>query len=180
MADNFSLWLKEFSKKVEELKKQSEQLINDSDDTYDAMDVAAYIINKSIENNHPVSNLKLQKLLYYIQAASLIKRDKELFRDDIVAWQYGPVVERVYNEYKYYSRYNIVEKVKINTDIDNKSKEIINKVLDAKSNFTAYNLVDDTHEERPWREVNQGEVMKKESIKKYFKDNEERIWKQKN
>lgn len=179
MADTFSIWLEEFSKKVEEFKKRSAQIINNSDDIYNAMDIAAYVINKSIDNNHPVSNLKLQKLLYYIQAASLVCRNKELFKDDILAWQYGPVVERVYNEYKYYSRYNILDKVNCNVEIDNESTEIIDRVLDAKANFTAYSLVDATHKEKPWIETNLGDVINKESIKEYFKDNEERIWSRK-
>ena len=47
-----------------------------------------------------ISNLKLQKLLYYAQGVFLAVTDKPLFDDDIVAWLQGPVVESVYHQYK--------------------------------------------------------------------------------
>jgi len=47
-----------------------------------------------------ISNLKLQKLLYYAQGIHLALYGKPLFNDPIEAWQYGPVVDSVYQTYK--------------------------------------------------------------------------------
>ncbi len=68
---------------------------------YRAADVAACIINLACNMEKPVSNLKLQKLLFFCQCTSIQERGAVLFQDDIVAWQYGPVVKSVYNTYSY-------------------------------------------------------------------------------
>ena len=44
-----------------------------------------------------MTNLRLQKILYFIQAFSLISTGHPLFKEDILAWQYGPVVKEVYD-----------------------------------------------------------------------------------
>ncbi len=49
-----------------------------------------------------ISNLKLQKLLYYAQGIFLAINDEPLFEEPILAWAHGPVVESVYHEYKAY------------------------------------------------------------------------------
>lgn len=144
---------------------------------YNANEIASYIVNKSIEMNCPVSNLKLQKLLYYVQAASLVIRGEVLFKDDIVAWPYGPVVKNVYDKYRIYLS-NDIEKQNDCTEIDCDSKELINSVLIGKSIDSAFDMVYTTHGEDPWRETNMYDVIDKESIKKYFLkgENRERIW----
>lgn len=53
---------------------------------YNVLDISRYIINKSIEINKPVNNLKLQKLLYYVQANFLIKENKNL-RNEVLKWK---------------------------------------------------------------------------------------------
>ena len=63
-----------------------------------ARDVAAYFIQKSSEvNENDLTNLKLQKILFYTQAEHLHQRDVALFADPIEAWKYGPLVADVYN-----------------------------------------------------------------------------------
>ena len=52
--------------------------------------------NPSIEE---LSQMRVMKLLYYIQAASLSTSGKRLFDNDIVAWKYGPVIEAVHMKY---------------------------------------------------------------------------------
>lgn len=52
---------------------------------YKALDVAKYIINRYREEETPVTNLKLQKLLYYSQVECVAKKGKALFIDEIQA-----------------------------------------------------------------------------------------------
>ena len=66
---------------------------------YKAKDVAAYIINKQVDDGCPISNLKLQKILYFVQAEFLVSKDEPCFDDIIEAWDFGPVIESVYNVY---------------------------------------------------------------------------------
>ncbi len=65
-----------------------------------AADVAACIVNLAISNDNPVSNLQLQKILYFAQRDYIRKHDNDiLFTDPFEAWQYGPVVPSVYRTY---------------------------------------------------------------------------------
>jgi uncharacterized phage-associated protein len=61
-----------------------------------AKDVAAYILKKI----GPMTTMKLQKLLYYCQAWSLVWDEKPLFHEEIEAWANGPVVREVFNEHR--------------------------------------------------------------------------------
>ena len=70
---------------------------------YGALDLSKYIVAKCIEDGLPISNLQLQKILYYIQK-DFLKRDEMAFPDDIEAWQFGPVVPNVYYYYCGYGR----------------------------------------------------------------------------
>lgn len=61
-----------------------------------ALTVAKYIVNRCVKSGTPISNLQLQKILYFVQMAFLKKLDNPCFSDDIEAWQFGPVVPVVY------------------------------------------------------------------------------------
>ena len=54
--------------------------------------LAQYILYTCIEQGEPISNLQLQKILYFIQGEYLSKIGKPLFEADFEAWQYGPVI----------------------------------------------------------------------------------------
>lgn len=59
------------------------------------LDVAKYILCK-VRCTH----LKLEKLVYLCFADYLCKYDKELYKDYMYAYKYGPVVKSVYDRYK--------------------------------------------------------------------------------
>ena len=59
---------------------------------YDVQDVAEYVITYSEVKDYGISNLKLQKILYLIQAYSLIHTKKPCFSEDIEAWDFWPVI----------------------------------------------------------------------------------------
>lgn len=67
-----------------------------------AMDVADEIITIASNEGNPVSNLKLQKIMYFLNALSLVKRNKPLIDDaKFEKWDYGPVIHYVYSEYSF-------------------------------------------------------------------------------
>lgn len=94
----------------------------------EALDVAKYIINKAIEMQSPVSNLQLQKILYFAHLESL-KQGEKLINEPFEAWGFGPVVRVVYNEFCIYgaNRLALEEKCSIMTipKIDTILKELI-------------------------------------------------------
>mgnify|MGYP004486751919 CR=1 FL=1 len=62
---------------------------------YKAIDLANYIVDKCIKDNTPITNLQLQRILYFVQK-DFLKRGSRAFSDDIEAWEFGPVVPNVY------------------------------------------------------------------------------------
>lgn len=62
---------------------------------YKAMDLANYIVDKCIKDNVPITNLQLQRILYFVQK-DFLKRGSPAFSDYIEAWEFGPVVPTVY------------------------------------------------------------------------------------
>ncbi len=141
---------------------------------YNVLDVARYVINYSNERGYGVSNLKLQKLLYFIQAYFLTATDdsRPCFKDKIEAWDFGPVVPNAYREFKQYGSGNIptIESYVVfdNKNIWNSHREVYNpnviayddrkmiaSVVDEFSRYSASGLVDLTHRQAPWRDAYQ-------------------------
>ena len=76
---------------------------------YKAMELSTYIVSKCIKEDCPISNLQLQKILYYIQKAFLDRGDRA-FSDNIEAWQFGPVVPNVYRRHPHESLFDAAGK----------------------------------------------------------------------
>lgn len=51
-------------------------------------------------NVEPLTQMKAMKILYYMQAASLVLREKPLFDEPMLAWKYGPVIKSVHDKYR--------------------------------------------------------------------------------
>jgi len=117
-------------------------------------DVAKYILHQIGE----LTTMKLQKLVYYCQAWSLVWDDGEpLFSDRIEAWANGPVIPTLYNVHK--GRYCVNEHFFHQGNIDNLSseqKETIEKVVDFYGKRSPQWLSDLTHNEEPWRIARKG------------------------
>jgi len=60
------------------------------------LDISAYIIELSQKTGEPITNMKLQKLVYYSFAWYAAEKETPLFEEEILAWQYGPVVLSIY------------------------------------------------------------------------------------
>lgn len=140
---------------------------------YDVIDVANYIVNVSIEKNAAITNLKLQKILYYTEAAFLIEANKECFYEDFEHWRHGPVIPEVYSKFRKYLNSKITDE-QPSAQIDDFDKKIINKVIDSNINIDAWTLVEKTHDEKPWKETSTNEIISKVSIKKFFNNEENR------
>lgn len=115
-----------------------------------ALEIASYIINKCISLGRPVSNLQLQKILYYVQGEYIRNTNgKVLFTDTMEAWQYGPVIPNVYYNYNRYSSSNIITR-QDEIELEQFEKDIIDPVIYDKSSYSAWTLVEQSHSEEPW------------------------------
>ena len=118
---------------------------------YSALLVAKHIIRRWDELGRTISNLKLQKILYFVQAEFLVDTNKPCFREAIEAWDFGPVVPEVYREYKIYGSANIpVSKKSPIMPISKTDISRINGIVDECSEYSASQLVEITHHQRPW------------------------------
>lgn len=121
---------------------------------YNVLTIAKYIIAREGERNRIISNLKLQKLLYFIQAEFLVSKNKPCFLDKIEAWDFGPVVPEVYQEYKIYGGAFIpdffVEKPYI---IAKDDCELIDCILDECGKYSSNSLLKIIHNQMPWKKA---------------------------
>lgn len=143
-----------------------------------AIDVAKNIINiyntkvDELASNYEIvpeyiTNLKLQKLLYFVQAICLMVFDKKAFPEKILAWSYGPVVNEVYQQYKQ----NHASKINSESNVKNISSglyKIVEEVINSYGLFEANKLIDLTHEEEPWINTEINKEIGIDLIKNYF------------
>lgn len=117
-----------------------------------------------------LSNLKLQKLLYYAQGCYLALKDQPLFDDDFLAWTHGPVIQCIYDEYKKYGPNGIPKPEKYENVLPKEVQDILVEVYEVFGKYSAWGLRNMTHQEDPWKNTPNSGVISKESIKKYFKE----------
>lgn len=122
---------------------------------YLAKQVAQYIINKCSVEERPVSNLKLQKLLYFAWIEYHKRTGKKLFDDKIYAWQFGPVVPEVYYDYCAYGGMDIDRRYDSSKiGITEADAEVLDASLAEYLNYSVSRLVSKTHERgKPWYQV---------------------------
>jgi uncharacterized phage-associated protein len=114
-------------------------------------DVAAYILEKK----KALTAMKLQKLVYYAQAWSLVWDEKPLFRNRIEAWANGPVTPDLYNAHR--GEFTITEEPHGDaTKLNKVERETVDAVLRDYGKKTATWLSALTHEEAPWIEARDG------------------------
>ena len=125
--------------------------------TLKAQDVGRYFLYLASQEKEPITNKKLQKLVYYAQAWSLVLNNKKLFSEPIEAWVHGPAVRSLYMQYKKFGFEPIAEEVKPDTlKISSKTKELLDAVWNAYGKLDAGYLEILTHSEEPWREARKG------------------------
>jgi uncharacterized phage-associated protein len=135
-----------------------------------AHEIARYFVSLVDEEaGDSITNLKLQKLLYYAQGVNLALNDEVMFPDPIEAWTHGPVVPNVYRAYKEHRGEPIpVERVNLEK-YPEELRGLLDEVNDVFGQFSAAKLRAMTHSEPPWRDTAPGLVISPQSMRAYFK-----------
>ena len=107
------------------------------------LDVAKYIVDKCYREGKPITNLHLQKVLYFVQGEYFRQTGQFLIDEDFLAWQYGPVLKDVYEEFRWYYSSRIYETHSIN--ICQEIRDIIDPIIEERRNKTAGMLVNESH-----------------------------------
>lgn len=141
---------------------------------YSAEDIAEWFLNKNriqmnFEDSEYITNLKLQKLLYYAQGYFLAKKDIPLFNEEFLAWEHGPVIRKIYDKYKDNGANGIEYKKDFKVNIDKETEEILENVYEDYGQYTAWKLRNMTHEEIPWKTTERNDIISKDKIKNFFK-----------
>lgn len=139
-------------------------------------DVAKFFIHLANATGSYISNLKLQKLVYYAQAWHLALCDAPLFEEDFQAWVHGPVIPALYQEYKKFGWRPILEEVK-EPEFPEDFNCFLNEVAQVYFACDAYELERMTHQENPWLKARGrlpidapcNEIISKESMREYYK-----------
>ena len=134
------------------------------------LDAAKYFVHLSYsESRASLTTLKLQKILYFAQGWSFVWDNKPLFAETFEAWQYGPVNPKIYNYFKKYGRNEIPKKEEILYVTDVESEETMEAVWNNYGDYNAFELVEMTHEQTPWKEAYENNTcITNEDIKQYF------------
>ena len=135
-------------------------------------DVAEYFLSLVDEDSgDTITNLKLQKLVYYAQGFNLALFNKPLFKEHIEAWQHGPVTPVLYNKYKIYESNPIPKPKRLDfTKFDSKTKSLLNVIFEEYGQFSAWKLRDMSHLTPPWIKGDKilSKLITNEDLKSYF------------
>ena len=137
--------------------------------------VALYIVSSGRE----ITNLLLQKVLYYVKAISELFEGKSIIMEPCEAWKFGPVFPTVYEKYREFGKQEIevnLSKEYVNELLTEEERNIVDYVINTFGIYSAWFLKDLTHHEEPWIAARKGlseddasrNQMDENIIKKYF------------
>lgn len=139
---------------------------------YNVIELSNYIIDAFEKRKAPITNLKLQKVLYYIQGYFYCEFGRAAFCDGICAWTYGPVVPLAYYEYHLFGSSPLSVNKETKLFADKEERRVIEKVIDRCKGIPSSRLVNMTHNEAPWQSVDLGETIPNHVIAKFFLTND--------
>lgn len=142
--------------------------------TITAFDIATYFLWLTNDTGSFMSNLKLQKLVYYAQAWHLALYDRPLFEEDFQAWVHGPVIPELFEKYQHFSWQPIHQEV--HPDLPEAIVTHLTEVADEYFGCNGYELERMTKAEPPWQQARgtlapdaiAANVIHKEWMKEYY------------
>lgn len=138
-----------------------------------AKQLSADVITYANQCGFPITNLKLQKTLYYLQGYYARKYGEELFPEEMEHWPYGPVIPTVYFEYCPFGANAI--SIPLSDEpffgCGTEEKKVLTTVIDKCLSMTARTLVEKTHTELPWKNTQASEIIPFNAILHFFKEN---------
>lgn len=113
--------------------------------SYPAKAIAESVLEYSLKEKNPITNLQLQKILYYIEIEYLRNHNDYLIDEDFEAWRYGPVIEDVYYDYCLNGPNVITDIYRSDKVLTKDLQKEIRKVVKSKMSLDPWVMVDDTH-----------------------------------
>lgn len=148
---------------------------------YPASLIAYAFVKKGIDEGKFVTQMKLQKLVYFAQGYHLAKYNEPLIKESFQAWMFGPVVPEIYQDFKLYGSKLITDTASFIPSEPGKNKYLLNNeavdsityTWDVLKDFSAMALSNWTHQPNtPWSNVydpdQKSTPISNEEIKSYF------------
>ena len=137
---------------------------------YDVKRIAGYFLEKSKPGTrYAITHLKLQKLIYYAQAWSLANNSTPLFKNEILAWDHGPVIREIFDKYKKHRRFTIhLSDEDTETKIEDEHQKTLDFVWKTYGKFHGKFLEELTHQEYPWLSTTKDQVISNEKMTEYY------------
>lgn len=149
--------------------------------SYPASLIAYAFVQKGIDTGLFVTQMKLQKLVYFAQGVHLAKYGKPLLNENFQAWLYGPVIPEIYQDFKFYGSrpitntksYTPSDSVKAPYFLDAEALDTIDYTWGVLKHYSAMSLSNWTHHpEGPWSKVYDPDIkstpIPNNDIKLYF------------
>lgn len=134
-----------------------------------ALDIAKFVVNHSTGGD--MTHLRLQKTLYYLYVLFYKRYNKDLFGDEFLAYDYGPVIRSVYDFYKLFGSGQLPKLGKVkNIVLTQEEKAFLIEMTHRLEKYKVFDLVNSTHNLSPWKETLRSRIMDKERIKEYHKE----------
>jgi len=139
---------------------------------YSVKDIANKLLVMAEDEGELMTNMKLQKMMYYQQGYHLAYFNEPLFIEEIEAWMYGPVVPDIYSEYREFGKNGLTgDKEHVISFIKENEETLFAEVMQVYGKFSAIGLMEMTHEEMPWKTTPTGEgnIIPKSKMQEFFK-----------
>lgn len=120
--------------------------------------IAHYYMDKSKQaKRHDMTNKKLQKLLFYTQAWSLVLNNRKIINDQFEAWIHGAAIPSVYGRYKKFGFSEITEDYDTNEfeSLTEPEIQLLDEVWDVYGKYDPDYLEELNHSEMPWQKARQ-------------------------
>lgn len=140
--------------------------------SYTALEIANNLIRLGLKEKIAVSNMKLQKLLYYAQGWYLaLNQGRPLFLEDFKKWQFGPVCPVIYEKFKPCKAFPINSIAPCACSVlDSSTLKYLKMIWNTYKDYSASQLSELSHSEAPWKNALQYETISKEAINDFFSE----------
>lgn len=130
-----------------------------------AMELADYVVRYCTATGQPISNLQLQKIMYFLQSVYCRATGELLFEESFEAWPYGPVLREVYNKYSEYGGRVIEDHSECYLSVEADVLAFINEGIKVLRSQSPWDLVKTSHAPgSPWDQIYRGGAGYKQEI----------------
>lgn len=136
----------------------------------DVEDVAEFILNAYHDaGNYYITNYRLNMILYFIQAEFMVSRNRPCFQDEIIAKQFGPIVQRIFDRYCMYAA-SPIQTIRYKNNIHLIDEGLIKGIINECDKYSTSDLATAIHKQRPYIDAinSESKIITNESLRIFF------------